>query len=137
MGDPVSLIVMAVVKGTAGAIGRHVANDGYAYLRQWLMARYGPPAADSIMRVEQDPSSEQAQRDLERVLRGAGAGADVELARLAQHLLGIIDGQRQPGPGAERALRAGASMPWAGCSRHTWSGSRRCAHTTRWTTSTC
>lgn len=92
--DPISIIVMALVKGAATALARNVVNENYNKLRGQIVERYGPEAQASIAQLEQTPDSEHAQRFVEQALRNAGAQNDHQLAALAEQALSFMgDGQ--------------------------------------------
>jgi hypothetical protein len=113
MMDPISLIVIALVKGAllAGAqeMGRAAGRDAYQALKTMLVSKY-EPAAPSIERLEREPESPERQAEVERTLRNLGADHDEELLRLSKELMKVIEQGTWIDDPLDEAKRAGEAQ---------------------------
>jgi hypothetical protein len=86
------MIVGALVMGAAAAankVGGKALQDAYGGLRQLIADRYKRSAA--VAALEQDPSSEQQKKALEKALTKTKAGKDIELLGLAKDLAQALE----------------------------------------------
>ena len=92
--DPISLIVIALVKGALSGfgqeMGRAAGSDAYQALKMALVRKYQPAAA-SIDQLEREPESPERQAEVKRTLRNLGADDDEEIMRLSEQLMEIVE----------------------------------------------